>query len=1767
METQNFLSVYAIMQNEKSRTAACSARQYSKGENIFIAPLKTKQRTTAATRFICLLAALVIIGACFGQVNLNSGLVAYYPFSGNANDYSGNNNHGTPSGSAALAADQAGNASSAYSFNGTTAWGKITVPNSASLQFTTAATFSFWLRVNSATGTSGTGNVVTGGQHSIFAKDADAGGGLYSQCYISGGAFNTFVGNVGMTNISGSLSSYTTGQWLHYVYVMDATEQRLYINNNLVSTVAGAPNFATMNTKALVMARMNNNWYPLNGTLDEFRVYNRALNAAEIAALYTNTANTLSIDNISATTACAGAVLSLDYSSTGTFAPGNVFSVQFSDASGSFAYPVTAATFTSSANNGTLNFTVPQGMPSGSNYKVRLAASAPAAYDTSALTLNIDGVLGDIPSAASFRYAGNAAGKDYYITTTNQTYAAATTLCGNNGGVMGVIPNAAANSLIANAIPSAGSYFGYTDVAAEGTWVWADGNAYSYTNWNAGEPNNSGNEDYGIIYTSGKWNDMIGTSSITAVMTLRPAYSNSPVCEGSTITLFGATLAGAAYQWSGPAGFSSTQQNPVIPNCTAAMGGTYTLTITKGSCSASVTTDITVNQSPVSSGTSALLSSLSSGLILHYPMDGNANDASGNLLHGTISGGVTAYADRFGNPNGALKFNGTNGYIDAPDAVYFNGGDFTVSAWVREFSYKSWSRLFDFGNGQANNNVLLALSQGTNGRPQGEVYLNTTSGGTAASGATTIPLNAWTHIVFTYTSGTGRVYRNNAQIASGTITAPQNILRTLNYIARSNWSGDAYADAAFDDFRIYDRALTSMEIKSLYMEQQDPVNLIASPAAICPGTASSIKITASQPGVSYQLQNAGTGTNIGAAQNGTGDTLSFATGNLSANTNFQLVATAASGCSVTIGPVAVNIISTSAAPVTTGASRCEPGSVTLGASGAPAGADYTWYTVATGGTSIHTGSTYTTPTLSTTTTYYVAIFVNGCETNRTPVTATINLATAPAVDLYSNLLVHLKMDGNLADSSGNGINGTVGTGTYVNDRLGNAGKALDVTANNYVDCGNPGLIQQLTTQVTVSIWIKERYVGSGSPLVNKWQNNGLYLGLDGYFTGTQQNRVRWRIDAGTYVNSSVNVPFNTWHHIVATYDGSTLKVYQNGALTGSAAYNGVITNTITNLQIGRQANGLGSVIFDGAYDDVRIYNRALNADEAMALYNNGMAAFSNAPLCEGETLQLSSPAITGATYSWSGPNGFTSSQQNPSAITNVTMNEAGTYSLVINNPNGCTSSVQTNDVVVNIVPSAPFTVNDTVCGSGNALLLSSAGMSGASYGWYAGAAGGASLDSDSSFTVNNLAATDTFYVSAISSAGCEGPRSEVIAVYNNPVQQNLTVSGDAVCSGTASADITVQSSQNIISYQAYEGSAAVSAAVTGNGGTLTIPVNTSSMAGGNHTIVIHATQPGCGTVNLTDTATITIIDPVVPVISPSGTINLCSGDSVVLSSSAAPAYLWSEGTMAQTLTVTTAGTYSVMTDDANGCTAASAPVIVNVDAPVSVSISAGSSLSFCQGSGVTLTAAGAASYAWSNAAAVNPVTITTAGNWYAVGYSANGACTDTSNVLTTVVLSLPNVTIDLDAIDTLCTSDAAVQLTGESPAGGVYSGAGVSGTMFDPQSLAAGNYLVTYTYTDANSCSNSASQLIYLDACLGISNSNVNEVSLFPNPVREVIYLRWNNAEDFTLLELFDAAGRLVLSETLTGINASPEVSGLEAGIYMIRLSGKKNFAQRFVKE
>ena len=109
------------------------------------------------------------------------------------------------------------------------------------------------------------------------------------------------------------------------------------------------------------------------------------------------------------------------------------------------------------------------------------------------------------------------------------------------------------------------------------------------------------------------------------------------------------------------------------------------------------------------------------------------------------------------------------------------------------------------------------------------------------------------------------------------------------------------------------------------------------------------------------------------------------------------------------------------------------------------------------------------------------------------------------------------------------------------------------------------------------------------------------------------------------------------------------------------------------------------------------------------------AVTSNSPVCEGQTLQLNTPAAASAVYAWSGPSAWTSSAQNP-ARTGALPAMSGTYTLSVT-VNGCTSAPGSASVTVNPLPATPAVQANTPLCEGQTLLLSGNGGVGVQYHW------------------------------------------------------------------------------------------------------------------------------------------------------------------------------------------------------------------------------------------------------------------------------------------------------------------------------------------------------------------------------------------------------------------------------------------------------------------
>ena len=249
------------------------------------------------------------------------GLVAYYPFNGNANDVSGNGNHGILEGNKnvpELTTDRFGKENSAYSFGGYYNYNWIKVPNSESLIFDKEMTMSFWIEQSEFAGMdgwmkystsspvfaavckAGDGNATLPGLYILTSKGSD-GNGIHVSSNNSNG--NAHYQSNWNHNLGANKDDYQLGDWLFISIVVKNTDKILYLNGVEVARdgLNKEADFSSMNGQNLyigIMAGGNMTysmsfgaWYPFYGKIDDLRIYRRALTPSEIDSLYRESEN------------------------------------------------------------------------------------------------------------------------------------------------------------------------------------------------------------------------------------------------------------------------------------------------------------------------------------------------------------------------------------------------------------------------------------------------------------------------------------------------------------------------------------------------------------------------------------------------------------------------------------------------------------------------------------------------------------------------------------------------------------------------------------------------------------------------------------------------------------------------------------------------------------------------------------------------------------------------------------------------------------------------------------------------------------------------------------------------------------------------------------------------------------------------------------------------------------------------------------------------------------------------------------------------------------------------------------------------------------------------------------------------------------------------------------------------------------------------------------------------------------------------------------
>lgn len=446
-------------------------------------------------------------------------------------------------------------------------------------------------------------------------------------------------------------------------------------------------------------------------------------------------------------------------------------------------------------------------------------------------------------------------------------------------------------------------------------------------------------------------------------------------------------------------------------------------------------------------------------------------------------------------------------------------------------------------------------------------------------------------------------------------------------------------------------------------------------------------------------------------------------------------------------------------------------------------------------------------------------------------------------------------------------------------------------------------------------------------------------------------------------------------------------------------------------------------------------------------------------------------------------------------------------------------------IQVPVVPTVTASGPTAVCPGQSVLLTSSSALT---YQWNNGA------------TTQSIVADSTKnYFVTTNSYNCTATSAPIAVSTNNVPDSSIVATAGSFCSG-GSVMLTASSNNRYV------------------------------WSTGDTTQTIYVTQSGSYTLVITSAANCVADSTVIIdfssignyLIVENGPTSFCQGGSVTLTSVPNASYVWSTGATTQSIVVTQPGSYTVTVTDNNNCSLASNNKVVTVNAPPSATVTASGPTTFCAGDSVTLSATNGLNYAWNNGATTRSITALASGFFNVTVTDPNSNCSAVSSTTTVNVNSRPTVTYNQPE-NTVCNGGGIIQLTGASPAGGVFSGSGVSGTSFNP-SAQSGSVVITYTYTDGNNCSAQATDAVNVDICSGIYEADAALISIYPNPATSVLNIV-AGGQNIDHISISDLSGKVIMDEVPqigAGI-VTLNVEHLTAGTYIISVG---NARSRFIK-
>ncbi|WMX15617.1 gliding motility-associated C-terminal domain-containing protein [Aureispira sp. CCB-E] len=792
------------------------------------------------------------------------------------------------------------------------------------------------------------------------------------------------------------------------------------------------------------------------------------------------------------------------------------------------------------------------------------------------------------------------------------------------------------------------------------------------------------------------------SSATTVTVTVTPSptaptAAGTAICSGNTATLT-ATGAGGMLTWYNDATGTTVLGNGAsFTTPTLTQNTTYyvqEMNTTTGCMSTLTAVVVTVNPLPTmpSSGTSVMvcagedviLTAVGSGTgdLVFY--DNTPTEIGRITMSGAPTANYNAGALATGNYNFSVREdNGTclsaataisvtvNALPTAPTAAgtsICSGNNATLMAnttgTANWYSDAALTNLIHTGSvyptGNLNISTDFYVTQVDNNgceSPATTVTVTVNSNPTAPTGTPdTICAGATATLMASGAGGTINWYSD----ASATLQIGTGTSFTTNVLAQST---TYYAQEVSADGCLSPLTAITAEVNAL------PNTPSANTITVCQGQDVILSATGSGSGdlVFYNNSN----TEIGRVTMAGNPNATFNLGALAAGNYVYYAAEDNSNCTSGLVAIGVSVNALPTAPVVADVTICAGTTASL-----TAGSTVNWYSDAALSNLLATSNTFTTSTLTTTTNYYATtVDANGCTSLSDTVTVTVDLL--PAIP---TTMPDTTCEGNAATLMATGSGGTI---NWYSDATG---------------------MTVLTTGTTLNL-----------PIVN--QTTTYYVNETNSTTGCVSSMGMATVVVHPNPNppSASNIVICSGADVILTATGSGTGdlVFYNTSNTEIGRFTMSSGNATGTFNAGPLA--VGNYVYFVAEDAGDCISTLTSINVEVRQLPAAPTAFNDSPVCEGESVFVQANTIVGANYSWTGPNGFSTTLQNFS-LNNVTAAQAGTYNVAVT-LNGCTSNSTPTTVTVNPRPVLnPLTSNSPLCEL-DALDITTTPVAGATYAW------------------------------------------------------------------------------------------------------------------------------------------------------------------------------------------------------------------------------------------------------------------------------------------------------------------------------------------------------------------------------------------------------------------------------------------------------------------